>query len=162
MIVQLTGNVTYPITLDPTVWIFDDRKLIFEEAFSNNIQKKTDNDEIKNASLRWQKEYHPKMINPPVNKTISKAERENIFIYTYVMPITDFVNHSEIKQEAKQAKIVTTKGDQIITLDQLKQCLLLFAKAGKPITDDGPVHLYFQDGSNKQEPIKGVTKIVIE
>lgn len=33
MIIQLKGKVTYPITLDASVWIFDDRKIIFEEAF---------------------------------------------------------------------------------------------------------------------------------
>src|SRR5690625_6189198 len=33
VIVQLAGNVGYPITLDPTVWIFDDRKVLLEEEF---------------------------------------------------------------------------------------------------------------------------------
>lgn len=40
MIVQLKGNVQFPITLDPTVWIFDDRKIKLEEAFYR-IKKKT-------------------------------------------------------------------------------------------------------------------------
>ncbi|MDY0408070.1 hypothetical protein [Paracerasibacillus soli] len=40
MIVQLTGNITYPITLDPTVWIFDDRKIKLEEAFNEKDKLK--------------------------------------------------------------------------------------------------------------------------
>ncbi len=30
-VIQVKGNVTYPITIDPSVWIFDDRKFPFEK-----------------------------------------------------------------------------------------------------------------------------------
>ncbi len=29
-VIQVKGNVTYPITIDPSVWIFDDRKFSFD------------------------------------------------------------------------------------------------------------------------------------
>ncbi|MDA8353303.1 MAG: hypothetical protein M0Z65_09010 [Firmicutes bacterium] len=32
-IIQLTGKVTYPITLDPTLWIFDDRRFEMADRF---------------------------------------------------------------------------------------------------------------------------------
>ena len=35
MIIQLTGNVRYQITLDPSTWIFDDRKIVLEDLLSH-------------------------------------------------------------------------------------------------------------------------------
>lgn len=164
MIIQLAGNVEYPITLDPTVWIFDDRKILFDNAFTplSNEDEKNDTDELQRASERFEREVFRKTVRPPVNKSISRFEREKILENTYVMPIKDFLETSEFKEGANQACLKTTHGDQIISLDQLNQCVLLFAKDGKPIKDDGPVHLYFGDGSNKETPIKGINKIIIE
>lgn len=48
MIVQLKGNVQFPITLDPTVWIFDDRKIKLEEAF---LPDKEENHPERTSSL---------------------------------------------------------------------------------------------------------------
>ncbi len=76
MIVPIVGNVTYPITLDPTVWIFDDRKILLEEAFLHTSEKEmTEEEKYKNAIQNndW---YHHEHIKPPVNKSISKKERE--------------------------------------------------------------------------------------
>ncbi|MRH41903.1 hypothetical protein GH741_04345 [Aquibacillus halophilus] len=163
MIVQLTGAVRYSITLDPTVWIFDDRKIIFDEAFNKKSQtKEIEVDELKNASERFNRELNLERIKPPVNKSISKYEREKILKNTYVMPIKDFLTTSEIKKEATQARILTTNGDIILSLDSLTNSLLLFAIEGKPVSVEGPVHLYFGDGSNKDNPIKGINKIAIE
>ncbi|SDJ75073.1 hypothetical protein [Sediminibacillus albus] len=163
MIVQLTGKVKYPITLDPTVWIFDDRKLLFEDAFkSPDTEENEQEDELKKASMRWDREVYQQRIKPPVNKSISKFEREQILEGTYVMPIKDFLATSEIEDESKQARLITEKQEEIISLSQLDECLLLFAENGKPVKEAGPVHLYFGDGSNRQQPIKGVKKIVIE
>ncbi len=40
MIIQIKGNVKYPITLDPSVWIFDDRKILLEDAFKDKVIEK--------------------------------------------------------------------------------------------------------------------------
>lgn len=159
LIIQLTGNVTFPITLDPTVWIFDDRKILFDQAFSKNEQDEQEVDEIKKVSERFEREY---FIKPPVNQTITRFEGKKVLENTYVMPIRDFVKNSDIKPEAKQARIETGNESVKISVDQLESCLLLFAKDGKPITEDGPAHLYFEDGSNKDNPIKNVKKIIVE
>ncbi|WP_226034590.1 hypothetical protein [Aquibacillus saliphilus] len=163
MIVQLTGNVTYSITLDPTVWIFDDRKVEFDQAFSNeNPKQNKDDNELKKASERFDREVNQHRIKPPVNKSISRFERNKILENTYVMPIKDFLETAQINNSAKQARLVTTNTENTISLDELTNCFLLFAKKGKPLTEDGPVHLFFKDGSNKDEPIKGINKIIIE
>ncbi|MFC4556978.1 hypothetical protein ACFO3D_01990 [Virgibacillus kekensis] len=161
MIVPITGNVTYSITLDPTVWIFDDRKVLLEEAFSDQLNNQEEGDELEKASQRWSREVYQQKINPPVNKSISRFERDKILENSYVMPINEFVDHAEIKDDAKDVTLLSGSGETTISLENLKNSYLLFAIDGKPLQEEGPVHLYFQDGSNKDNPIKGIEKIIV-
>ncbi|MDC3412791.1 hypothetical protein NC797_04320 [Aquibacillus sp. 3ASR75-11] len=162
MIVQLTGKVNYPITLDPTVWIFDDRKIPFDELTQSIEKKENKVDEADQTALRLDREVFQQKINPPVNKSISKFEREKILKGTYVMPIHDFIQTAEIKSDAAIAKIITDTSNETISLKKLEQSYLLFSVDGKPVKDKGPVHLYVMDESDLSEPIKGVKKIVID
>ncbi|KGX88588.1 hypothetical protein [Pontibacillus litoralis] len=162
MVIQLTGNVQYTITLDPSVWIFDDRKIDFSKAFSKIEQDKSDDDELKKKAQFWDREVYQQQINPPVNKSINSFEKKKILEGTFVMPIHHFLENALVYDNAKGAILETTNGEIHITLDELQHSLLLFAQKGKQIQEDGPVHLYFQDGSNQQDPITGINKIVIE
>mgnify|MGYP001051368502 CR=1 FL=1 len=45
-IVTITGNVKYPITLDPSVWIFDDRKFDLDQFFSDFREVKDEEDDL--------------------------------------------------------------------------------------------------------------------
>lgn len=162
MIVQLTGNVNYNITLDPTVWIFDDRKILFEEAFKGeSANPKNTGDKLDRAADRFNREVYRASVKPPVNKSITKFEREKILKNSYVMPLQEFLSHAEIKSDSKDATLTTKNGQINISLRELQECYLLFAIKGKPITEDGPVHLFFNDGSNKDNPITGIQKITI-
>ncbi|TQS75690.1 hypothetical protein DX933_05295 [Ornithinibacillus gellani] len=160
MIVPITGKVTYSITMDPTVWIFDDRKIILEDAF---IKKDTpqEQDELEKAAERFNQEIYQQKIKPPVNKSISRFERENILKHSYVMPIEDFLGHAEPDSDAQKAVLKTSQGEVEIPLQDLQASYLLFAIDGKPVTDEGPVQLYYRDGTNKENPIKGISKIEI-
>ncbi|MCT2538100.1 hypothetical protein NC661_09610 [Aquibacillus koreensis] len=163
MIIQLKGKVAYPLTIDPTVWIFDDRKIPFEEAFLSTTKKEeTEVDELKKAADRFQREVYRQSVKPPVNKSISRIDKETLLKSTYVIPFEDFLNTAEIAADAKNARLETNEGDVTITIDQLQNSLLLFAKDGKPLKETGPVHLYFRDGTNFDSPIKGFNKIIIE
>ncbi|MUK89569.1 hypothetical protein GMD78_14470 [Ornithinibacillus sp. L9] len=162
MIVPIIGNVTYSITMDPTVWIFDDRKILLDEAFSNQVQNnENQEDELEKAATRWDREVYHQKVNPPVNKSISRLEGEKILTESYVMPIQHFLNHAEINPEGSEAILVTTNGEITISLQELNDSYLLFALNGKPLKEDGPVHLIYKDGSNRDNPIKGVQKIKI-
>lgn len=160
MILPLTGNVTYSITLDPTVWIFDDRKVLLEDAFVSSTADEKAENEADKAAERWNRALH-QQFKPPVNKSISRLEGKEILKNSYVMPIYDFINHAQIKKTASNATLVTNSGNISVSLDELKSCYLLFAIDGKPLKEDGPVHFFYRDGSNKDNPIKEVQKITI-
>ncbi|MYL47816.1 hypothetical protein GLV94_19450 [Virgibacillus halodenitrificans] len=161
MIVPIIGNVTYSITLDPTVWIFDDRKILLEELTENKLSKAEETDEIEKASKRWEKELDPQFHKPPVNRSIKQFEREKILTSSYVMPLKDFINNAEIKTDVEDVTLVTENGDYNISIDDLKEGYFLFAIDGKPLKEDGPVHFLYQDGANINDPIVGIKKIVI-
>lgn len=161
MIVQLMGNVKFPITLDPTVWIFDDRKILLEEAFSTEKHTETADSETIKTADRLNRELYQQKVRPPVNKSITKYEREKILKNSYVMPIHDFLDHAEILEEAQDVTLVTKSGEKTISLTALHNCYLLFSVDGKPLITDGPVHLLFKDGSNQDAPITGIEKIII-
>lgn len=163
MIIQITGNVQFNITLDPSVWIFDDRKISFEEAFTLKAPlQQQEEDEIREASLRWDREVYQQKLDPPINQSISSFEKKKIIIGTYVMPLVPFLDHANINNNATKA-ILETKDESVeISLEKAKETLLLFAQNGHPLKEDGPVHVYFHDGSNKQSPIKGLKKIIIQ
>ncbi|WP_404452469.1 hypothetical protein LG329_19095 [Virgibacillus necropolis] len=162
MIVPIIGNVTYSITLDPTVWIFDDRKIELDKAFDHITNQPDEDDEIEKASKRWDREVYQQNINPPINKSISKFEGEKILKGSYVMPISNFVEHAEAKNDAKTATLIVEDGENVtISLKELNNSYLLFAIDGKPLKEGGPVHFYHMDGSNKDNPIKSIKKIEI-
>lgn len=162
MILPIEGNVSYTITLDPTVWIFDDRKILLEDAFSNKSKEDLGNGELKKASERWERALHPDRSRPPVNRSISKMEGKEILKNSYLMPIRDFLKTAEINEDATQG-ILTIEGsdDVIVSLNDLKESYLLFAIDGKPLKEDGPVYFFYKDGSNQDNPIKNVKKIII-
>ncbi|MYL32996.1 hypothetical protein GLW08_02245 [Pontibacillus yanchengensis] len=163
MVIQITGNVHYTITLDPTVWIFDDRKIDFSEAFtSTETLKDNEEDDLRKAAQIWDREIYQQKLDPPVNKSISTFDKKKILEGTYVMPIHHFLEHAQLKDNASIVTLETIDGPVQISVHDLKQSLLLFAQDGKPIQEQGPVHLYYMDGSNKQTPLKGIQKVVVE
>ncbi|UOQ43171.1 hypothetical protein MUN89_14665 [Halobacillus salinarum] len=164
MIVQIKGNVKYPITLDPTIWIFDDRKRTYDEVFNKaEAQKQAEEEnELKRKSLRFDREVYQQKLNPPVNKSINRYEKERILKDTFLMPLKPFIHTSEPDSKVEKVYLETDEGQLELQTDDLAQALLLFSREGKPIKERGPVHLYFEDGSNKHDPIKGITKIIFE
>lgn len=164
MIVPLKGNVSFPITLDPSVWIFDDRKIILEEAFSKNKeQKKQIEPTQKSAELFDQSVYANEQAKPPINKSLTREEREKALTHSFVMPVKDFVETSEVNPTAEKALLKITADETIIiSLEQLVNAFVLFAIEGKPVKNEGPIHLIFGDGSNLDNPIKGIQEIIIE
>ncbi|MHA6251419.1 hypothetical protein [Oceanobacillus sp. CAU 1775] len=158
MIVPITGNVKYSITLDPTVWIFDDRKIKFEDAFNNPSENTVEEPNFSSAS-RYNKEVFQATNG---NKPISKVDGKEILENSYVISLDTYLDRAEIKEDAVSATLVKTNGEEeTISLKDLYHTYLLFAWKGKPLKEDGPVHVYMKDGSNKEAPIKFVTKIVI-
>ncbi|MFX3624329.1 MAG: peptidyl-prolyl cis-trans isomerase [Ectobacillus sp.] len=161
-ILFINGKVNYSITLDPSVWIFDDRKVDLTTYFQENNRQEDDLEQYtKNISAHWDREIREGAVYPPVNKSISKFEKEKIITGTFGMPLWPFIQNAEAKQDASGVEIHTETNVFTISLEQAKQAILGFSKDGRPLKEDGPVHFYFGDGSNMDDPIKCVRQFTI-
>src|SRR5699024_11223019 len=96
MIIPITGNVAYQITLDPSVWIFDDRKILFNEAFQTQTSHDNETSLEEEAAKRWNSAVYPAHIKPPVNRSIARLEGVEIPTNSYVSPYHDFINNADI------------------------------------------------------------------
>ncbi|KAB8138618.1 hypothetical protein F9U64_03105 [Gracilibacillus oryzae] len=152
MIIQIKGNVKYPITLDPSVWIFDDRKILLEEAFNGKKGEEKPEEFSGQDSNR---------VKPQVHNSIKKFNKNELLNNSYVIPLYDFISNAEVNESASKVSLKSENETFDISLEQLQQGLLQFAKEGKQITADGPAYFYFHDGSNKDNPIKNLKEIYI-
>lgn len=154
MIVPIKGNVKFPITLDPGIWIFDDRKISLDEAFQQTKETQVDEED--------KYLYDGPMNRPPTRKSTKKIDKDKLFSTSYCIPIKDFLKNAECNNNATKAILTTKNGEETISLSQLEDSLLQFSDKGKQLKEDGPVYLLFGDGSNKDNPIKGVEIITIQ
>ena len=164
MVIFIKGNVKFTITLDPSVWIFDDRKVdvhtYFTRSFETEQRKETD--DIQKISAYWDREIQEGAVSPPTLRTEKQFEKEKILTGTFGMPFAPFLRNAEPNENATKVVIVTENGDTTISLAEAYELLLCFSKDGKPLKEDGPVHIYFGDGSNRDNPITYVRAFIVE
>lgn len=162
-IVTISGSVKYKITLDPGVWIFDDRKVDLTTYF---IRKPKENDEIeaytKSVSKHWDREISEGAVYPPTLKTERRFEREKVLTGSFGIPLEPFLKNAEPLDHTTKVHFITTTGKITLSLNEAKRALLGFSNRGKPLTENGPVHLYYGNGSNADKPITSIREIILE
>lgn len=166
-VILIEGNVRHSLTLDPSVWIFDDRKIdlnsYFEDGQKETAKEDEDNEEayIKKIAAQFDKEMLGE--KEPPKKTPFYKEKEKMLTGSFGMPLEPFLLNAEPKKDAKEIVVVTKEGKTFpFPIEEGLKLILGFSKDGKPLKDDGPVHVYVHDGSNKDNPIRHVQKIIVK
>ncbi len=154
-IIQVSGLVNFPITIDPTVWIFDDRKQTADTVFAPVEVKDELEAYTKEASKHWDQEITEGAKAPEQStKTYKKVE---MLTGTFYMALAPFIKNAEPQEEAKTLLITTEEEEEYaIPLEEIGSIFLLFCIKGKPLTEDGPVHIFDQTKGPEQTPIKNV------
>lgn len=160
-IIIIEGLVDHTITLDPGVWIFDDRKVDLNTCFDAKNEKDELTEYTKAISKHWDREITEGAVFPPTLATEKKYEKEKVLTGSFGIPLKDFLRNAGPKEEASSLIVVTAAGEFPISLETAYNSILGFSKEGKPLREDGPVHLYFGDGSNKNDPIKEIRKFMV-
>ncbi|WP_347550522.1 hypothetical protein ABFG93_02990 [Pseudalkalibacillus hwajinpoensis] len=160
-IIPIKGKVNYSITLDASVWIFDDRKIELEEFLKfDDLAEQNENDYIRTQAERWDRERTG--IKPPINKSIKRFEKERVLKESYVIPLKPFLTNACPLENGLKVQLETSNGDHyLITLEEAKNGFLRFSKDGKPLREDGPTHFYYGDGSNASTPYTDISAITI-
>lgn len=162
-IILMTGKVNFTITLDPGVWIFDDRRVDLNTYFLENNHITDELEEYKKAvSKHWDREIMEGAVFPPTLKTEKKYEKEKVLTGTFGIPFKPFLENAEPKSDAKVLVISSADGDYEIPIGNAYDLILGFSDNGKPLSEDGPVHVYYGDGSNQKSPIKHVTGFIVK
>lgn len=162
-IIALTGKVKYSITLDPSVWIFDDRKVDLTTYFSTSSDHTDELEEYtKSISKHWDREIIEGAVYPPTLKTEKKYEKGKVLTGSFGIPFQPFLENAEPEDNATTLIIKTLVSEHELSLDFAKELILGFSEVGKPLSEDGPVHVYFGDGSNQKHPIKNVRGFFIK
>ncbi|OXS63392.1 hypothetical protein B0G93_103221 [Bacillus sp. V-88] len=162
-IIPIKGKVKFPITLDAGVWIFDDRKVDLTTYFDNTTEKVDELEEYTKAvSKHWSREIQEGATYPPTLKTEKRYEKEKILNGTFAIPFAPFLKNAEPLPEGVSIVIETENGDHTLEINEADGLLIGFSKEGKPLRENGPVHVYFTDGSNRDNPITDVRSFRVE
>ncbi|MGD6848634.1 peptidyl-prolyl cis-trans isomerase [Rossellomorea aquimaris] len=162
-IVPIKGKVKFTITLDSGVWIFDDRKVDLTTYFDEKNETIDELEEYTKAvSKHWSREIQEGATYPPTLKTEKKYEKEKILNGSFAIPFAPFLTNAEPLENAASLVIETETDEYRMDLAQADQLLIGFSKDGKPLKENGPVHIYYKDGSNRETPITDVRAFRVE
>ena len=162
-IIPITGNASFKITLDPTVWIFDDRRIDLDTYFGGDYVERDEMEEYKEAmGKHWSREIMEGATFPPTLKSEKKYEKQKMLTGTFGMVLEPFIKNAEPAEDAETFTLVTEHGEHTFPLADAKKIILQYSLQGKPLRDGGPVYALLADGSNREEPIRFVTSIRID
>ncbi len=88
-IIPIKGNVQHTITLDPTVWIFDDRRIDLETFFTSSYVEKDELEEYKKEmGKHWSREIMEGATFPPTLKSERKFEKTQMLTGSFGISLT--------------------------------------------------------------------------
>jgi hypothetical protein len=162
-IITIKGKVVYSITLDPGVWIFDDRKDSLEHFFNQNRMKVNELEEYtKQVSSHWDREITEGAKLPEAERPEKTYKKEKLLTGSFGIPLKPFLLNASPLEDASKLLVITGNREIEIDLSTAYEVILGFSKDGKPLREDGPIHMYFGDGSNKENPIKHVKGFIVK
>ena len=161
-ILEIKGKVKFKITLDPGTWIFDDRKIDLNTYFIENGNHEKEISYEEKLSKYWTREIQEGSVSPPTLKSERQFEKVKLLTGSFGIPLRPFLDNADPLPEAKTLVLETKHGNIPLPLETGRQLILGFSKDGKPLEGDGPVHGYFPDGSNRNDPIKGIIGFIVE
>ncbi|MBY8912331.1 peptidyl-prolyl cis-trans isomerase [Bacillus sp. YC2] len=155
-VIQVKGNVTYPITIDPSVWIFDDRKFPFEKQQPVHPDGTAETDE---HTIDTERVIREGRISPPTLKSEKRFEKEKLMNGSFAMKLGAVLSNAEPKESAVQCVFISDSKRTAVPLEKALESIAHFSEAGKPLQDGGPIHIYVDE--NFDEPITGVKEIEV-
>jgi len=163
-IIPIKGAVTYKLTLDPSVWIFDDRKLDLKTYFTTTVEEEdSDIKYMREVGAHWSREIMEGATFPPTLKSERKFDRQGMANGTFGMQIAPFLKNAVLTPEAQSIVFECGNAEEhSFPIEEAKQFIFQFSQEGKPLSEDGPVYLIFADGSNMENPIKNIIAIRAE
>ncbi|MED4581618.1 hypothetical protein P9578_02330 [Brevibacillus choshinensis] len=157
-VIVFKGAISFPITLDPTVWVFDDRKFDLREYVEENesVEQKQSK-YLQGTGTQWDKELREGSEPPSERKTM--AQERKVLEGDYGIRLDPFITIAEPLPEVTHVRLHREDQDPVeLPLAEARRAILQFAKDGKPIREKGPVYFYLPETLlAKESPIDGIT-----
>lgn len=159
MIIQIKGKVKYNITLDPSTFIFDDRKVEKEQLMQG---KSSEEDKITfKDNYEWNREILEGGSKPPTLISEKKFKKQALLEGTFLMNMHAFIINAEPHSDATYVELNNEDKKVQITLDELKDLYFQFSKDGKRLYEDGMVDAYIYNDKLQLilEHVTGITLV---
>ena len=158
--IQIKGAVNFPISLDSTTWIFDDRKVTIDELERGVFDGSRpinfdDNKEWNRAILEGQ-------TNPPTLDSEIKYKKRSVLDETFVINMTPFFKNAEPMENASTIKLSNKDYSINVPMDLLPYLFFQFCRNGKRLYSDNAVDSFIyipEEGYSHQ--FKYVTHIEV-
>ncbi|MGV3488862.1 MAG: hypothetical protein ACO1OC_09790 [Tuberibacillus sp.] len=151
-IVPILGKVKFQITLDPSSWIFDDRKIAYQDYYDEAFNL--------DAFLEAQKDERAGAAIPRLAKLKRKYKKDEWLTESFVMPLKIFLQNAEPLQDAKEIVFERVNGEAVsFPLNEVDQGALQFSRDGKVLTDEGP--LIYLSHDHSKPPVTQIKKISV-
>lgn len=135
--IQIKGAVKFPITLDSTTWIFDDRKVKIEDLESGIFEGTKPIDFEDNRE--WNRAILEGQTNPPTLNSEIKYKKNAMLDGTFVINMATFFKNAEPHNDAKLIRLSNDKDAIDIDIELLPYLFFHFAREGKRLYDDNAV-----------------------
>ncbi|MHD0398059.1 hypothetical protein ACY2DA_09475 [Staphylococcus simulans] len=135
--IQIKGKVKFPITLDSTTWIFDDRKVKIEDLEAG-VFEGTKPVEFQN-NREWNRAILEGQTNPPTLNSEIKYKKRAMIEDTFVINMTPFFKNAEPHDDATAIRLSNDEDSIEVPLSLLPYLFFKFADKGKRLYDDNGV-----------------------
>lgn len=152
MIFPLTGDVRHSLTIDPTVWIFDERKRNIEEL---NRPSEDESDQYYAKMGKAWDEGLMQGARIDHNRPMSRTDKDAALRDSFAMPLAPFVANAEPLDHATHVVFYGVETLQL-PLEELDHIFLQFSHNGK-VLSDGPVYVLYAG-----ETLRQVNRIEIQ
>src|SRR5690625_3841434 len=111
MVIQILGDIRFQITLDPSTWIFDDRKITLEDALAASH----DDDSISfSDNTEWNRQIIEGSSKPPTLKSEKKYKNSQLLEETFIIKLDTFLEYTE--PERGEDAMITYTHDEGTTI----------------------------------------------
>ncbi|PYZ93280.1 hypothetical protein CR194_08790 [Salipaludibacillus keqinensis] len=162
MIVSIRGLVKHPITLDPGVWIFDDRKVDLNTYFLEEREEGYD-PSFEQMGRAWDQQRQMGA-KPQSNGNRIHVDKKDLTEKSLGVPLAPFLENASPLSHSESVRFVRhgEYEDFSCSLEEAKKSILGFSHKGKPLKENGPIHFYYDDGSNYDHPVTHIESIIVE
>lgn len=158
--IQIKGAVKFPITLDSSTWIFDDRKVRIEDLKQGVFDgekpiKFEDNREWNRAILEGQ-------TNPPTLNSEIEYKKRAVLEGSFAINMTPFFKNAEPQDHASIIRLSNENNHIDIPFNLLPYLFFQFSKEGKRLYKNDAVDSFvYQKETGVEYPFEYVTHIEV-